>query len=431
MPDAAHRVRLEGIDFDVAFPSLRLLSAFRMALQPAKIVLALILLLLVYGGGAALDLMWGIQPAKTGVSGDPYRVFATVLHGELSAFSDLIRAAARLDFGVGAVAGGAVAGGSAGVLGALHRMVVGVPGWAWTNHPGFFVLLSGWGLGLSMIVGGGIARLAACEACHNHPQSLPEAARFVRPRALWLLLAPVIPLAVVGVVWLILAAIGMVFFSVPGLNLVGGLLYGLLLLGGLAAAALLVFTGLGAGLLPASVAVEGTDAFDAVSRVFTFLICRTLRFFGLSAVMLVYGALTTVLVGVVVFAAMWFTRGAVGAWTSGLADAVPGGAFGRLPGAAIDVEAGGTAQASAWMVGVWARLAFGAWVAYAVSYFFTSQVWVYLLLRREVDGTAIEEAWQEEPAAEVVVEKVEPQVDGGDPVVADIAPTAGDGDDLG
>jgi len=431
MPDAAHRVRLEGIDFDVAFPSLRLLSAFRMALQPAKILMALVLLLLVYFGGAALDLLWGDQPAAAGVSDTPYRVFATVLHGELSAFSDLIRAAARLDFGVGAVAGGAVAGGSAGVLGALHRMVVGVPGWAWTHHPGFFVLLTGWGLGLSMVVGGGIARLAAAEACHRHPQGLAEATRFVRPRVLWLLLAPVIPLAVVGVVWLALAAAGAVLFGVPGLNLVGGMLYGLMLLGGLVAAALLVFTGLGAGLLPAAVAVEGTDAFDAVSRVFTFLICRTLRFFGLSAVMLVYGALTTVLVGVVVFAAMWFTRAAAGAWTSGLADAVPGGAFGRLPGAAIDAEAGGTAQASAWMVGVWARLAFGAWVAYAVSYFFTSQVWVYLLLRREVDGTAIEEAWTEAPAADVVVEKVEPGAAGGAEPVSDTAPAVGAGDDVG
>ena len=428
MPDAAHRVRLEGIDLDVAFPSLRLLSTFRMALQPAKILLALLLLLLVYFGGAALDLLWGMQPATAGVSDTPYRVFSTVLYGELSAFSDLIRAAARLDFGVGAVAGGAVSGGSAGVLGALHRMVVGVPGWAWSNHPGFFVLLTGWGLGLSMIFGGGIARLATVEACHGQTLDLPDAARFVKTRVLWLLLAPVIPLAVVGVVWVGLAAAGGVFFSLPGLNLVGGLLYGVMLLFGLAAAALLVFTGLGAGMLPASVAVEGTDAFDAVSRVFTFLICRTLRFFGLSAVVLVYGALTTVLVGVVVFAAMWFTRAAVGAWTHGLADAVPGGNFGRLPGAAIDVESGGTAQASAWMVGVWARLAFGAWVAYAVSYFFTSQVWIYLLLRREVDGTAIEEAWTPEPLAEVVVEKVEPVPAAPSPPDA---PETRNGDDAG
>ena len=101
MPDAAHRVRLEGVDFDVAFPSLRLLSAFRMALQPAKLFLALVLLLLVFFGGAVLDLLWGAQPGASGVSQQPYRVFATVLHGELSAFSELIRAAARLEFGWG------------------------------------------------------------------------------------------------------------------------------------------------------------------------------------------------------------------------------------------------------------------------------------------------------------------------------------------
>ena len=344
-------------------------------------------------------------------------MFATVLHGELSAFSELIRAAARLDFGVGAVAagGGLAAGG--GVLGALYRMVVGVPGWAWANHPWFFVMLTGWGLVVSMVLGGGIARLAAVEACLKQRHGVPEAARFVSPRALWLVLAPLIPLAVVALIWLGLAAVGGVLFSVPGLNLLGGLGYGVLLLVGLVGAALLIFTGLGAGLFPAAIAVEGTDGFDAVSRVFTFLICRSLRFLALSAVVLVYGALTTVLVGVVVFAALWFTRAATGAWTDGLVGVYRDGGFGRMPSGAPTTE--GTAGATAALVGVWARLAFGAWVAYAVSYFFTSQTWVYLLLRREVDGTDLEEGFDDAEAPVAVVDKTEPQA-----VVADVPGTS-------
>ncbi|MEE9405029.1 MAG: hypothetical protein V3V20_09050, partial [Algisphaera sp.] len=329
MPDAAHRVRLEGIDLDATFPVLRLFSSFRMALQPAKLLLALLLLLLIYFGGAALDVLWGSQTKGT----ETYRVFASVLHGELTAFSDLIRAAARLDFGVGAVAGGATAGLSegGGVLGALYRMVVEVPGWAWVNHPCFFVLLTGWGLVVSMVLGGGIARLAAVEVCHGQCQGVPEASRFVTPRAMWLVLTPLIPLFVVALVWVGLAVAGGVLFNVPGLNVLGGLGYGVMLLAGLLATVILIFTGLGVGLLPAAIAVEGTDAFDAVSRVFTFLICRTLRCLALFAVVLVYGALTTVLVGVVVFGALWFTRGAAGVWTSGLADAYREGGFGRLP----------------------------------------------------------------------------------------------------
>ena len=369
-------------------------------------------------GGAALDVLWGPQTATQTASqaGASYRVFATVFYGELSAFSELIRAAARLDFGVGTVAagGGLAAGG--GVLGALYRMVVGVPGWAWSNHPGFFVMLTGWGLVVSMVLGGGISRLAAVEACLGQRHGVPEAARFVSPRALWLVLAPLIPLAVVALIWLGLAATGGVLFSVPGLNLLGGLAYGLLLLVGLVGAALLIFTGLGAGLFPAAIAVEGTDGFDAVSRVFTFLICRSLRFLALSAVVLVYGALTTVLVGVVVFAALWFTRGATGAWTDGLVGVYRDGGFGRMPSGAPTTE--GTAGATAALVGVWARLAFGAWMAYAVSYFFTSQTWVYLLLRREVDGTDLEEGFDDAETPVAVVDKTEPQAAPGAPEVS-------------
>ena len=128
--------------------------------------------------------------------------------------------------------------------------------------------------------------------------------------------------------------------------------------------------------------MEGTDAFDAVSRVFSFLIYRPMRFFFYMIVVVVFGALTYLIVALVAQVTLWFTAAAVGAW-SGDFEAIRGASAAR--GAVAD--AGSTANIASWWVGIWERLVFALTLAYAVSYFFTSQVWVYLLLRRASDDT--------------------------------------------
>lgn len=403
MPHAAHRVRLEGVDFATAFPTLRLFDSFRMALQPTKLLLALLMLILVYFGGLIFQFIWGPQTPEVG---EVYWIFDRVLSDELAAFGHLVTSAVNLNLGLGTITHRS----PQGVVGALYAMVVVIPTWLWKTHPWFFVVMVLDAAIIKLVLGGAIARLAAVQACLGRNASLNETARFTWSMAFWLVVAPLIPLVVAGVIWLVLALGGGVLFNIPGLNVVGGVLFGVMLFAGLVGACVLLFTALGSGLLPSALAVEGTDAFDAVSRVFAFLIYRPMRFFFLTAVMVVYGALTYILVGLVVFLALWFTRAAAGVWASELHSYMPAPELSEFPTGAEVSDLSATGKATAWLVGAWTKLLFGVSVAYATSYFFTAQTWVYLLLRKAVDDSAFDECYVEEGANLLAApsEKIEP-----------------------
>lgn len=410
MPDSAHRVRLEGVDFSTAFPTLRLFDSFRMALQPTKLLLGLLMLLLIYFGGVGLDFVWGQQQGEFGAN---YYIFESTLDAELAYFAMLINSAASLDLGLAALSIDSSA--SPGMIGALHGMIVDVPSGVWSQHPWFFVILVTYVIVIKMVMGGAIARLAATQACAGTTVGLFETARFTWPRAVWFVVSPLIPLFIAGVIWLVLAVVGWVLFNVPGLNVVGGLLFWAMLLAGFVAACCVIFAAVGAGMLPSALAVEGTDAFDVVSRVFTFLLYRPMRYLILTAVMLIYGALTYLIVGLIVFLTLWFTRSATGVWVSDFDQLLPVAKLGQPLGTLDTTGLPSTDKAASWLIRVWSALLFGVSIAYAASYFFTAQTWIYLLLRREVDGTAFEEFAQEPDARVTVVpssadasEKVEP-----------------------
>ena len=53
------RVRIDGIDWASAFPVVRLLGAFRMAIGPTRMLPAVLLVVLMYLIGHGLDLIWG------------------------------------------------------------------------------------------------------------------------------------------------------------------------------------------------------------------------------------------------------------------------------------------------------------------------------------------------------------------------------------
>ncbi|MEM9418038.1 MAG: hypothetical protein AAGA25_03145 [Planctomycetota bacterium] len=398
MPDSAHRVRLEGVDFSTAFPTLRLFESFRMALQPSKILLGLLMLLLIYFGGVGLDFIWGEQE---GDSGQTYRIFESTLNLELAYFHALINSAASFDLGLAALS--SPAAGSPGMIGALHSMIVEAPAKVWNQHPVFFVILVSYVLIVKMVLGGAIARLAATQACAGQTVGLFETTRFTGPRVVWFVVSPLIPLFIAGVIWLVMAVAGWVLFNLPGLNVVGGLLFWLMLFGGFVAACCVIFAALGSGMLPSALAVEGTDAFDVVSRVFTFLLYRPIRYLILTAVMLVYGAFTYLIVGLIVFLTLWFTRSAAGIWVDGFDQLLPAAQLGQ-PLGELDTEGlSSSEKATSWLIRVWSALLFGVSIAYAASYFFTAQTWLYLLLRRDVDGTDFAEYAEEEVSGQTVV----------------------------
>ena len=350
-----------------------------------------------------------------GVTFETDGIFKTLLQEELAAFDHFIDSALRLHFGFTAF----VSGERSGVIGSLIKMVVVIPGWLYHTHPGFLAVYLLFAFLLVCIAGGAICRHAALEAGPRSPPTLVHAVSFAAKRYHWLALCPVIPLAIIFVIGLILAVVGLLF-NVPVLDVLAGLGFGLMLFGGLVISLLLIGGTAASGLMFPAVAAEDADAFDAVSRSYGYVFARPWHWLFYNAVAAVYGALTYLLVGLVVFLALWATKTFADMFV--FRDAVPG--VSRLDAMLVDPRLGNlvpevspasdslsaTGQAAAWLIAVWVRLLILLLPAFAVSYFFSAQTWVYLLLRRSADGVDYDQVHRDakpDAAATLSPDKIE------------------------
>jgi hypothetical protein len=189
----------------------------------------------------------------------------------------------------------------------------------------------------------------------------------------------------------------------------------LFLLGGFVVAVILVGLVVGVHLLFPSIAVEGTDAFDAASRVYNYVLGRPWRWLFYTAVTVIYGAITYLFFGLLLFFTLAITHWAAGAWVGEAAmggnrfEAMfPAPTFGEFVKPMEQTAEGtsGSLTVAAWLIQAWVRLLVGLLPAFAISYYFSAHTWVYLLLRRAADGTGIEDVYltdaefEHEPAAE-------------------------------
>jgi hypothetical protein len=438
MAEHNQRVVLDGIDWRSSLPFLRLFRSFAMAIQPGRLLLSLMLVLLLYLGGTAMDFAWGerVNPNElqayalkdaqqyddwlVDTEADPHTdyIFKTLLNEQVSAFDQLVVSATSLNFGLSDLAAGKGAD-SGGVIGALASMVVRIPGWLYATHPGFLVVFLLYAFALTALIGTAICRVAAMDACRNEHISAFAGLRYALNHWVQVMIAPLIPLGLFVVIKLVLALAGWVFFNLMVLDIIGAVIFGLLLLLGFIATMLLIGLAFGVNLLTPAIAVEATDAFDAVSRAYNYVVGRPWRYLFYTAVMIVYGAVTYMLVGLVVFSTIWLTRnclsaGAVGEVAENVTrlDAVmPQPKWGSLLAEAQWDQLDKSGTVSAALVMVWSRLLIALLPAFAVSYYFNAQTWVYLLLRRSADLVEYDEVYVEpdpDDLAPPASDKIEP-----------------------
>jgi hypothetical protein len=147
----------------------------------------------------------------------------------------------------------------------------------------------------------------------------------------------------------------------------------------------------------AALATEDSDAFDAVSRVFSYVYQRPMHFllYLLLAGLIGYlgWLVVTIFLQLILYLVWQFTP-----WND--ADPHPGFlALQTVRGGRLEVMAvKPTAMA---IVHFWNSLLIILQQAYAVSYFWTASTGIYLLMRRQVDATPIDEIKHFEPAATV------------------------------
>lgn len=395
MPTSANRTRLESIDWQSVFPAVKLAAAFRMAIQPGKLIVALVAVLILHFAGLGLDAIWG-DAAASPFTNEPESagVYEALADRSAMGFAQTMDAALSLDLGLTAD------NGRPGLLGALARLAIDTPAWLVKGHPWFAAVYGLIALFTLTLLGGMVCRMAATQACTDQSTSLTTASRYVMGRWFWFVLTPLMPLILIGLLGLLLILAGLVLFNIPVVDLLGAVLYGPLLLIGLFIAVIAFVLFFGIHLMTPALAVEGTDGFDAVSRAMNYVLYRPWQLAGFLVAAVIYAAVVYLIVAAVMGLGLSATAGFVetgvvagheGSDEVSRFEAILAAAEAQRMGQEDWVAIEGTDRVSAWIIARWIDLAGALVAAVMLSLYFTLQTWVYLLIRRSADGTPLDD----------------------------------------
>ena len=353
-------------------PEVRLLEAPRIALSPVIVALALAGLIVAAGGDLLIREVFGGESAASFPWEPPVRRFDAPLPVGLAAHpaTDSLFAPVQMPW--------------AGVSDVLS-----LSGWAPTLRGAARVL---WAIATWGFFGTAIARCAAVRFAIGASGSPTAAVRMAGGRWISSLGGPLLPAVGLGVL-----ALGLIVFGwagdLPGVGpWLVAILWGAALLAGLAGVILLILAAIGWPLMLAALAVEGSDAFDAFSRAFSYVLGRPLR---LAIHLLLSVTIAVVAVSLAWFVAVWAATLAAGAAGVGMGSddlanlGVTPNVFNARPLATEGGDGVPGAIGEFWLA-LWSALP----TAYAAGLFWTLTTISYFLLRYADDAVETDELWQ-------------------------------------
>ncbi len=259
------------------FPWLRLLRGIGLALDGRKMILAALGLVLMWAGWEAIAVISGSPPildlALIEKSETAFLRGSPSLSAAALSVTDPIRIPARpfrdlfsLGQGTGQFLNAAA--------GALWVLIV------WS------------------VVGGAIARIAVVQAATGQRLGIPAALRFATGRCFPLIGTPLVVLGGLAIPAGVCTLMGLLYqLPRPGGELVAGALAFVPLLLGLVMAWLLVGLTAGWPLMVASIAAQGEDTFDALSRSFSYVFQRPVAYILYTVLAWVLGTVGLLIVG--------------------------------------------------------------------------------------------------------------------------------------
>ncbi len=392
-----------------------------LAVHPAKLGIALAAIFLTFVLGGFLDWVW---PSSGRVDASAVARFISARDlgqnyqepkGTLGLFRVWREHEKRclLGFLDSAIPGSSIVGGKsfdtgidsysyAGPFRNLSGMGYGV-WWLLYYHPLFFLLFGGGTLVIWAWAGGAICRIAAVQFARDERLTMKQALAYSKGNLVGgFVLAPCIPAAFI-IIAAILLAVGGVLLRIPVFgDLLAGPAFILAILGGFVVATLLLGLIVGGSLFWPAVAAEGSDAFDSFSRSLSYPLSKPLKAVLYTVIAVFFAGLCWVFVNLFTLWALTVTRTLVGFGTS------PFGWWRRGEGRKLDLlwpQQG--AQAihswpdwsglswyecySAFFIGVYVLIVIGLMWAFLASFYFSGSTIIYFLLRRDVDGTDLQE----------------------------------------
>jgi hypothetical protein len=295
---------------------------------------------------------------------------------------------------------------SDGVFAHVTNFLVSGPWWLISQHVFYFILFAILFSVIWSIFGGAISRIAAVHVARDEKISMTSALRFAMGKFLSFIFAPVIPLAIVLFVGLIVWLAALVN-NIPWIGpILVGLLFFLALIAGFVMTLVLLGTVGGYNLMYPTIAVEGSDSFDAISRSFSYVYARPWRMLFYTVIAILYGALCYFFVRFFLFLMLTLTHHFVGAGTyANVAGDTPiemwpqmwpQPRFEKLTYEPNWMTLHGDQKIAAWLIAFWNYLAIGLLGAFAISFYFSANTIIYYLMRREVDATELDDVFLEQ-----------------------------------
>jgi len=317
-----------------------------------------------------------------------------------------------------------------GLVGWLVLMLYG-PVWLFATHWLYAIIFGILAMAIWAVFGGAIARIAALHAAREDCITMGQALRFSVSKFLSFFTAPLILVVIILFIGFLLGVCGLLMW-VPVLDTILSVLFLIALV--LGAAIAFVSIGLIAGgpLMYPTIAVEGSDSFDAISRSFSYVFSRPWRYAFYTLVAAVYGTACYLFVRVFAYATLiathtFMARGFLGGGLNSKdASELAEGAgrmdmlwsrptFDNLAGTWNGAAMGAMDVVPAAIIRVWVFVVVGLVAAFVVSFTVSAFTNIYYLLRRKVDATDLDDVYIEEPEEDLDESEIAPEL--GEPIV--------------
>lgn len=391
----------------------RIFRAFRMSIQPTKLILAFMALAAICLTGRVMDFHKTVPVAPNGMTeldayasaplaGDRHirlfedseekeGVFTTLWHFGAKRFHGALTALARGD----------ILSVTQNVAACYAALL-----WAFRYHTIYSTIFFAVALAMMSLSGGAICRIAALQFAQGEKPGLTESIQFSRKKFYSFLTAPITPVGIVAVIGLTIVLLGLL----GNIPVLGELSVGLFLPFALISAALIAVIAIGAlagfNLMFPTIAYEDSDCFDAISRSFSYVYAKPWRMGFYTVTATVYGAICYAFVRFFSFLLLWITRQFLEfgflSKNEKLETIWPEPTFTDFLGSAATTPANWSTSAGGFLIYVWVLVVVGLMVSFLISFYFSANTIIYALMRNRVDKTALDEIYtgSDEMAAE-------------------------------
>ncbi len=367
----------DGVKLQRWLPWLHLFQAFRLSTGIRQILLGCLALLMLNSGQRLISQLPFAPDWTSRLMQESSPVLGKPQFAELAVHWDEILARPLETLAEAFRHGHQVAAPLWSLVPAGQRLFQAGASWSDWATSGLWLL---WTLIVWSVCGVAIARFATADFASHRPSGLAGELRFGLTRlsaSVGAILLPLLGVACLAAVCLLLGGVGRLpVLGHPAL----AVLWWLALLCGLGMALIVLLLAVGWPLMVSSVAVEDTEGFDGFSRVYSYLTSRPWYALWLGVLTLLYGSALLVVVATVSVAAHALAESAICATLGAerLLEVTQGSRDGEQSFSPVAVQ---------FWQNAWNLLLNG----FLVSYFWTAMTIVYLLLRKSVDATPLDQ----------------------------------------